>query len=122
MMLVIFYFSAQPSSDLPNFGWADAIFKKGGHMLGYAVLAFLYWRGLAFRPERRWLAWLLTVLYAGTDELHQSFVSGRHPSMWDVMIFDNLGALISLWLSNRLIKQQQPELLHPVGEKTNTNK
>lgn len=119
LMLVIFTFSAQPLSNLPYFGWADAIFKKGGHMLGYAMLAFLYWRGLTFNPERRWLAWLLAVLYAATDEFHQSFVSGRHPSIWDVMIFDNLGALLSLWLTSRMMKKKRPELFRPVVEKTN---
>jgi VanZ family protein len=36
-----------------------------------------------------------------SDEWHQSLVPGRHPSLWDVLIFDNLGALISLWLTDR---------------------
>src|SRR5215211_7617679 len=96
MMLVIFLMSSRTSSELPNFNWADAIVKKGGHMVGYALLALLYWRAFDLKKEKRWVAWLLVILYALTDEFHQSFVPGRHPSVWDVVIFDNIGALISL--------------------------
>ncbi len=65
-------------------------------MLGYAMLAWSYWNALEMKPQKRWLAWLFTILYAVTDEYHQSFVTGRFPSAWDVLIFDNLGALIGL--------------------------
>ncbi|MGB8981920.1 MAG: VanZ family protein [Anaerolineales bacterium] len=101
VMLLIFLFSARTSADLPNFDWADRAVKKGGHIMGYAMLAWSYWRAFDFRSDKRWLAWLLTVLYAVSDEWHQSLVPSRHPSLWDVLIFDNLGALISLWLTNR---------------------
>jgi len=69
-------------------------------MVGYGLLALAFWHALEWRSDRYWLAWLLAVLYAITDELHQSYVPGRHPSVWDVVIFDNLGALISLWAVN----------------------
>ena len=107
-MVVIFLFSSQPSIDLPDFGLVDRLVKKGGHMLGYGLLALSYWNGFGFERKKRPLAWLLAVLYALTDEFHQSFVSGRHPSIWDVLIFDNLGALISLWLTGLAIKQKRP--------------
>ena len=97
VMAVIFLFSAQPSRALPDFGWADRLMKKGGHMAGYGLLALSFWHALGWRSDRGWLAWLLTVLYAVTDEFHQSFVAGRHPSPWDVAVFDNLGALVALW-------------------------
>jgi VanZ family protein len=116
IMLVIFRFSARPSSELPSFDWADRIVKKGGHMFGYALLALSYWRALDFRQEKRWMAWLFTVLYAVTDEFHQSFVPGRHPSLWDVIIFDNFGAIISLWLLHLYRKQKRPDSIRPVVE------
>lgn len=118
MLLGIFWFSARPSSELPNFDWADLLVKKGGHVTGYAILGFLFWRAFDFKPERRWLVWLLAITYAATDEFHQSFVSGRHPSIWDVMVFDNLGALISLWLVNRYRKQKRPDAMAPAARKT----
>jgi len=107
MMGLIFLFSSQPSNKLPNFNWADAIIKKSSHMIGYGLLAFTYWYGLGMDKKKRWLAWVFVILYALTDEFHQSYVPGRHPSIWDVMIFDDLGALISLWLTNRYVNKQK---------------
>lgn len=83
--------------------------KKGGHMVGYGLLALAFWHALEWKSDRRWLAWLLTVLYAVTDEIHQAYVPGRNPSVWDVVIFDNLGALISLLVSGALIQQKRPD-------------
>ena len=101
-MMIIFILSSQPSNELPNFDWADTIIKKGGHVIGYAILTLSYWYAFRLQENKRWLAWLLAVLYALTDEFHQSFVPGRHSSIWDVLIFDNLGAMTSLWIvSNR---------------------
>ena len=108
VMSVIFWFSSQPSSDLPNFDWADKVIKKGGHVCGYALLAWTYWRALHFRPNNLKLAWLLVILYAITDEYHQSFVTGRFPSAFDVFVYDNLGALLSLWITHLTIKQKRP--------------
>jgi VanZ family protein len=101
VMLMIFLFSGRPTSELPNFGWFDVMLKKSGHMIGYALLALSYWQILQFRSDKRGLAWGLAILYAISDEFHQSFVPGRGASLWDVLIFDNLGALFSLGLFTR---------------------
>ena len=98
VMGVIFWSSSQPASDLPDFDWTDRIIKKGGHMLGYGLLSWSYWYALGMKTNKRWLAWFIAILYAVTDEYHQSFVVGRSPSALDVLVFDNLGALISTWL------------------------
>jgi len=108
-MAAIFWFSSQPADELPVFSWADMIIKKSGHIIGYALLAFWYWYGLGMDQNKRWLAWLLAIVYALTDEFHQTFVSGRNASLWDVVILDNLGALISLWLAGKWIKQKRPD-------------
>lgn len=110
VMLIIFTVSSQPSGRLPDFDWADKIVKKGGHMLGYGLLALSYWYAFAWVGNKRWLAWFLACLYACTDEFHQSFVPGRHSSLWDILIFDNLGAMISLWLAGRYFKQKRPDV------------
>lgn len=104
MMLMIFLFSSQPSSGLPDFSWADEFIKKGGHVIGYGILALSYWHALRMQKDKRWLAWFLAVLYALTDEWHQSFVPGRHSTVWDVLIFDNVGAIISMWIASHWIK------------------
>lgn len=64
----------------------------------FGILALLTWRALAGTTAwRRPWAWAfaLTVLCAASDELHQGFVAGRHPSATDVAI-DATGALLAL--------------------------
>jgi len=109
-MAVIFVVSSLPSAELPYFNWADRIVKKGGHALGYGLLALAYLRGLkggsSHASSRQFLvAWLMAVLYSATDEFHQSFTPGRHPAVTDVMI-DSIGALVALVLANRYYKQK----------------
>jgi VanZ family protein len=98
MMAVIFGFSSTPATKLPSFGSLDFMVKKGGHMLGYGLLALAYWYGLRFQKRLWWLALLFTILYAISDEFHQSFVPGRHPSWVDVLGFDGGGAVVALSL------------------------
>ncbi len=102
MMAVIFGFSSIPAAEMPHFDWADFLVKKGGHMTGYALLALGFWHGLGWAPRRRGLAWLLAVLFAVTDEFHQSFVPGRNPSWVDVVVFDALGAALGLVIRARI--------------------
>ena len=98
MMAVIFGFSSSTSAKLPNFGGWDHVVKKMGHGIGYGLLALTYWRGFGFRRGGHWLAWLMALAYSATDEFHQSFVPGRHAAVTDVLVFDNLGALLILSL------------------------
>jgi VanZ family protein len=100
MMTAIFGISSIPSNEMPDYGMWDLIVNKGGHMLGYGLLALTYWYGLRFYKRRLWLALLLVILYAITDEFHQSFVPGRHPSWVDVLVFDGGGSAIALGLAN----------------------
>ena len=103
-LALIFFLSSQSQLPSPPDPWADLIFKKGAHFTVYAVLAVLLRRAL---PPSRWiwaLSWILAVLYAASDEWHQSFVPGRHPQLTDVLI-DACGAttglLIFWWLRRR---------------------
>lgn len=107
MMLAIFLFSAGQAVDTPH-RLLGTMVNKGGHMIGYGVLALAFWRAFEFKGSRWWVAWLLAVLYALTDEYHQSLVPGRHPSLFDVLVFDNLGALVALRLAVWLFKSGQP--------------
>jgi hypothetical protein len=104
MMLAIFLFSAGTAVHSPD-RLLGLIVNKGGHMIGYGILALAYWRIFEFSWNRRSLAWLLAVLYALTDEFHQSLVPGRHPSLFDVFVFDNFGALIALWLAGVVLRR-----------------
>ena len=104
MMALIFGFSSIPLREMPSFGLFDFLVKKFGHAFGYGLLALAYLRGLG--GKRPWLAWLMAVAFAATDEYHQSFVPGRNPSPVDVLFFDNLGALAGLWASSILRKRK----------------
>lgn len=96
---LIFWFSAQPNLRFAEEQGLDFIVRKAGHMAAFGVFAVLLWRALA-GTSLRWplaWAWLGTTLYAASDELHQGFTAGRHPSPVDVSI-DSIGALIGLAL------------------------
>ena len=108
LMLVIFAFSNTPSTKLPNFDVADFVVKKGAHMLGYAMLALSYLRAFDGNINKWKLIWLLAVLYAATDEFHQSFVAGRGSSVIDVGI-DAIGAGLGLlWAKKSSAFRHQP--------------
>ncbi len=91
---VIFYFSSQPSlhSYLPTF-W-DVLFRKMAHFLEYMILSWLIMRGLEKMPglSEMYLVFIIGVLYAASDEYHQTFVYGRQGTIVDVGV-DSLGAL-----------------------------
>jgi VanZ family protein len=102
VMALIFIASSLPAYDLPHFGVLDFIIKKGGHMAGYAMLSIAFLYGL--RPNRRSyrrsivLALCFAVVYAVSDELHQTFIAGRNGSPADVLV-DTAGAAFGsgLW-------------------------
>jgi VanZ family protein len=102
-MAVIFTASGTPGPDLPSFeSWIwDILVKKGGHMTGYALLAAAFYHALTNNKNTArihyFFAFCLTVLYAATDEWHQSFTPERSPSIVDVCI-DATGGLIGLAL------------------------
>lgn len=93
MAAAIFFFSSLPSRELPSFGTWDVLAKKGAHALGYGLLAASVWRGVSWNKKLWWLAFVVAAAYACTDELHQSFTAGRHPSIMDVGI-DSAGAAL----------------------------
>jgi VanZ family protein len=99
MMAIIFGFSSLPSNEMPDLGLMDIVVQKGGHVLGYGLLASAYWFALRFDKRRWWLALLLTVIYAASDEYHQLFVPGRHSGWADVLIYDAGGAACALGLA-----------------------
>ena len=87
---VIFALSSIPSLS-SGLGTWDLVLRKGAHVTEYAILALLLVRALL----RELPAFSLGVLYAVSDEVHQSFVRGRHAAPLDVAI-DSVGLLIGL--------------------------
>ncbi|HIW51373.1 MAG TPA: VanZ family protein [Candidatus Blautia intestinavium] len=75
--------------------------RKAAHMTEYCLLAIAISFPLyVYRIRGFWLfilAGIICVGFAGLDEYHQSFVSGRTPGIRDVG-FDSLGALVGILL------------------------
>ncbi len=74
--------------------WA---FRKGMHMLVYAVLMWLTLRlSNAYWPDKTpfWRSFAFCLFYACSDEFHQTFIPGRFGTLWDVGI-DSVGMLIA---------------------------
>lgn len=100
MGLIIFFSSLpmqpQPPSADPLKQIAVILLKKSGHLLGYALLALALQRGLCLQGWKGVAATLgCVLLFALSDEFHQSFVYGRNSSLIDVGI-DLLGASFGL--------------------------
>jgi VanZ family protein len=105
LMAVIFYLSTQPSA--AQYPAWEVLLRKLGHAGGYALLAFAWWR--AFRgllPSSRRFAAIVgavvvSLAYAASDELHQSFVTSRHGTPVDVLV-DSIGIAAAAMLAMRL--------------------
>jgi VanZ family protein len=111
MMALIFAASSLPSGQVPSFGLWDVLVKKGSHMAGFGLLAVAYLHALAngrrVSVQRGLLAVAGAGLYALTDEYHQSFVGGRHPSLADVLI-DTGGAAAAAALAALIQTRARP--------------
>lgn len=101
--LVIFFFSSLPSLPSATKIWWDYLMKKSAHITEYAILYLLVNRALKHHTRRHYLyAFVFGFIYAISDELHQSFVPGRHPGLYDVS-YDSLGLFLSYLYLHRFI-------------------
>lgn len=76
------------------------IVRKSAHFLAYAILGGLCFENLSVldklsKKKTFFIALLISVLYAISDEIHQYFVPGRACQFRDVMI-DSCGALFGI--------------------------
>ena len=97
LMGVIYLLSAQPDLD-SGLGTLDFVLRKLAHATEYALLTILW--AWALRPATRWnvpAAAAITILYAASDEFHQTFVEGRHGTPTDILV-DAAGVVIAITL------------------------
>lgn len=100
-------------SEAKTRGWLDRLFgdevpaflnaiaRKGGHILGYAILGLLAWRA---HPTLR-VALLVVVVVAITDETMQAMTVSRGGSPFDVML-DTCAAWLALLLVQRHVARK----------------
>ena len=85
-----------------HFERIHAVIRKLGHFTEYFVFGGLLWRALrsheaaGTRSRRFVLSIAITVIYAVSDEWHQSFVPSRTASVVDVLI-DTIGGICGIW-------------------------
>jgi VanZ family protein len=105
LMGLIFYLSAQEQvgPDLPAFTRVIA------HFAEYALLAALWVWALAPALGRRAFAAAaaISILYAASDEFHQSFIPGRDSSLLDLAI-DALGVAVAVAVLSRRSRRPLP--------------
>ena len=101
LMGLIFFLSAQPDLSTGLGNW-DLVLRKLAHMAEYGLLWFLWWRALGFGHPA--IAIAIVLLWAASDEYHQSFVEGRHGTPWDVAI-DAVGVGLVLLVARRAYSQ-----------------
>lgn len=86
----IFLISAIPGRVINSMGLAPEGYHINGHFFMYSILFLTLYRAT------KKIGWsiLVCVLYAISDEYHQSFVPNRSVEMFDIYT-DTLGALIA---------------------------
>jgi VanZ family protein len=79
-----------------------------GAFISLALLPALWEKGLPAFSAR---VFLLGVLFAASDELHQAFIPGRVPSLTDVLFWDLMGialAWAAILMADRLLHSSDP--------------
>lgn len=101
---LIFALSSIPSLKVEALGAWDYFFRKIWHLTEYAVLAVLFVRLGRYQGQDSRTVYVVSVIgaiiYALTDEWHQTLVAGRVGSPIDIGI-DSLGALAGTVLAAR---------------------
>jgi len=98
----IYYLSSKPLAFLSGVSTLEFTLRKIAHMFVFGVLCYFIYRYLS-RIEKRHMLWnigwatIFSILYAISDEYHQTLVPGRVGTYQDVLI-DSAGILIVTWL------------------------
>ncbi|KKT40264.1 hypothetical protein A3K29_02635 [Candidatus Collierbacteria bacterium RIFOXYB2_FULL_46_14] len=110
-MLLIFLMSSK--SDLPVNGTIteDFLSKKLAHIFEYAVLMFFMFRAVGEKSPAR--AFLYSLVFAFTDEIHQLFIPTRTGKLRDVGI-DSIGLILASISIIKLSTWNSFLLVHPL--------
>ncbi len=126
-MIIIFYFSHQPVNESSQLSEGiskpiveklesiiktdiveekfDYLIRKIAHFTEYMILGILMYIASSKNNRNKKVLWciLLCALYAITDEVHQAFVPGRAPRVFDVLI-DTAGSITGILMTKFIIK------------------
>lgn len=96
---VIFYFSCQPNLRVVSGPW-DFLLRKLGHIFEYFLLTILIARAVnksILKIDKKGLIFgaLFSLVFAASDEYHQTFIPGRFGVLSDVAI-DSIGIILAV--------------------------
>ncbi len=114
IMALIFVLSATPNLST-GLGLIDLIGRKIAHAVIFAALCWSSARALLTRTSPTPAATValgFSLLYAVSDEVHQSYVPGRHGAPIDVVV-DGLGAAAAALLWHRSARLGTRAEAHP---------
>lgn len=99
-MVIIFFFSSRQRTQVSDVYTLNFLFYKSLHVLEYAALYFLLFRAFLKNSSNQtirkhaWIwAFVIAILYAASDEIHQTFVPTREGRPRDVAI-DTIGMFL----------------------------
>ena len=98
-------YTVLPAEEMAKiYSFTEYLIRKCAHFSEYAALGVflaMFFRELLFR-RYSFAAFITAVLYALSDEWHQSFINGRGSAVTDVII-DSAGALFGIALTMTLL-------------------
>jgi len=106
-MGLIYFLSSFHQLQASTIDWQDFVTRKFAHFMEYAILYVLFYRFLKNSTNYPFkksllLSLVFTIVYALTDEYHQTLVSGRTGKIRDVLI-DSAGGLFGLFFVYKII-------------------
>src|SRR5258706_6441264 len=119
-MAVIFCVSTRQRVVVSQEELVNFLFFKSLHVLEYAFLYFLTYRGMKNTYPKTspsvWAIWSFVVVigYAASDEIHQLFVPTREGRLRDVII-DSAGASLS-WITITQLLPKMPKKLQRLAK------
>ncbi|SFJ68783.1 MULTISPECIES: VanZ family protein [unclassified Bacillus (in: firmicutes)] len=91
-------------------GFIEFFIRKGAHFTVFGILGALSYfallRCVFNRKQVFWLSLLLVAMYAGMDEIHQSFTGDRTP-MWQDSVLDTCGGITGILISRFVWKRKR---------------
>lgn len=83
--------------NINNIELLSLIIRKLAHFTEYFILGILVYNMIHSYNKKSYIAIIICILYAISDEIHQSFVPGRSCQILDMTI-DSLGAIAGIYL------------------------
>ena len=101
-------FAPKANQALINWNFVETIIRKAAHFTVYFILGMLSLnladKIIKNRKSCVITAFIFSVLYAVSDEIHQAFVPGRACRLFDVAL-DSFGAFLGIMLLYKLFKK-----------------